>query len=210
VHADDSSFVRGIAELRCLAPCLEQGGGLFHVGALKAIRRRVLDRRHSRSRDQAAGRVDDVADCESVTDDEDPLLGTGEHEPEPLGEAPSCSSAALSAARGRLVGRVSGRPRPVRIERPAVEGAEVDLVELRRDENGNVATVERPRERLLGARLPRGLGDRDVLARQHASELARLLDAVFRKTLARNLARRDAVAIRGGERVPDEQEVSHG
>ena len=85
----------------------------------------------------------------------------------------------------------------------------MDLVQLGGDDDRNVATLERERERLLRARQPGRHRDGDRLGRESAREGPSLLDPLGRETLARHRARRDAVAVRAGESVPGEEELAH-
>ena len=101
------------------------------------------------------------------------------------------------------------RPGSVRVERPAVERAEVDLVELLRDDDRDSSSVGGKRERLLRARKPGGHGDVDLLAGELARKRACLLDALRSQTLTGDRRRSDVVAVRAGEPVPDQQELLH-
>ena len=101
-------------------------------------------------------------------------------------------------------------PRPICIERPAIEVPEVDLVELGLDDDRDFASVEHERERILRAGQPGGQRDVDRLVRERDRESSRLVDALGRQTLAGDGRGRDVVAVRAGEPVPDEQELAHG
>ena len=69
--------------------------------------------------------------------------GRASTQPQPAREAGRGLRPALAAARRGLVGRMRRGPGAVRLERPAVEGPEVDLVELGLDDDRDVAAVER-------------------------------------------------------------------
>lgn len=105
------------------------------------------------------------------------------------------------------VRRLGPRPRPVVVERAALEGAEADLVELGHHDTIGVATVEDERERLLRAHEPRRDTEVDLLAGKRLPQGARLLDPLSGEPLARG-NRADTVGdVRRGVSVADEQQA---
>jgi hypothetical protein len=97
-------------------------------------------------------------------------------------------------------------PGAVLVQRAVVESAEVDLVELRHDEVREITAREDKRERLLCAPELRCYAERDLLGLEELAQETRLLDTLRGQPLARRGAGRDAVAIRTGERMADQDE----
>src|SRR4029079_11277189 len=98
------------------------------------------------------------------------------------------------------------RPRPIALERPALERPESDLVEERRDDPGRVPSLESEVERLLRPRQPRCHAQVDYSAGELLAEHTRLLDAT-RSEPGTGRGRADGVlCVRAGVRVPDEEQ----
>ena len=174
------------------------------------MRPRVLDRfLHERGRNEAAHRVDDVPNRERVPDDEGARLRPCEQEPK-AGRVASCSlRPALAPTRRGQPWRLGARPFAVCGQEAAVEAPEVDLVQLRDDDTRHVAPVERELERLLRSPELRRDAELDLLARQKLPEPSRLLDAERRQPLAGRSVRREPRVVRGGKRVPGEEDQLH-
>jgi hypothetical protein len=127
-----------------------------------------------------------------MPDREDGRLRSAEQHAEPAGEARRGACPTLAATRGRRVGQLSPGPGAVVVERAAVEATEVDLVQLRNDEPGNLPAGEREVERLLcSPKLGRD-AEIDVLVGQDRGEAASLLATLGRQASPRRRARRRA------------------
>ena len=128
-----SSFVRGIAKPRCAAPFLEERCCPLNGGTIEAVGKRVLHGCDQRRRRKATCRIEDVAESERVTDEEDLLVAGAP--PQPSANRPPPRRGSRRPPGPPSGGRLP--PTPGTVERPFVEGAEVDLVEIGDDDGGD-------------------------------------------------------------------------
>jgi hypothetical protein len=101
-------------------------------------------------------------------------------------------------------------PRPVRANRRSVEGAGVDLVEVRLDEERDCSAVQSEVDRFAGAQEPRAYREIDLDVGDLRAEATRLRPPARREArTVSGIAAHDPPDVRGRLAVPGEDEEPH-